>query len=174
MKIKDKILRPSEFKIRLKEAMTKQRKTQADLVKLTGIPKSAMSQYVSGNFEPKRDRLEKLARALEVSESWLLGYNTPMKPHFNAFGHEENPWEVRMSDAFERLDLDTQIEETKRIEAIANGKKPPAAEDEELSEYLEKLRVDDDYRMMFSLMNGATKEDVAKAVQVVKALLGEE
>lgn len=49
-----------------------------------------------------------------------------------------------------------------------------SAESEELSEYLEKLRTDENYRMMFSLMNGATKEDVEKAVRVVKSLLGEE
>lgn len=52
--------------------------------------------------------------------------------------------------------------------------KPSVNEDEELAEYLEMLRTDENYRMMFSLMNGATKEDVEKAVKMVKALLGED
>lgn len=54
--------------------------------------------------------------------------------------------------------------------------KAPAvdADDRELNEYLEFLRTDPNYRMMFSLMKGATKEDVEKAVKVIKSLLGED
>ena len=44
----------------------------------------------------------------------------------------------------------------------------------ELNEYLEFLRTDENYRMMFSLMKGATKADVEKAVKIVKSLLGED
>ena len=32
-----------------------------------------MSQYVKGTFEPKQDRVELLAKALQVSEAWLMG-----------------------------------------------------------------------------------------------------
>ncbi len=54
--------------------------------------------------------------------------------------------------------------------------KAPAGktDDEELAEYLEFLRTDPNYRMMFSLMKGATKRDVEKAVKIVKSLLGED
>lgn len=60
--------------------------------------------------------------------------------------------------------------------------KSPAAEydseadraEAELNEYLEFLRTDENYRMMFSLMKGATKADVEKAVKIVKSLLGED
>ena len=53
-------------------------------------------------------------------------------------------------------------------------KAPAGDTDEELNEYLEFLRTDPNYRMMFSLMKGATKEDVEKAVKVIKSLLGED
>lgn len=53
-------------------------------------------------------------------------------------------------------------------------KAPAGDADEELNEYLEFLRTDPNYRMMFSLMKGATKEDVEKAVKVIKSLLGED
>lgn len=53
-------------------------------------------------------------------------------------------------------------------------KAPAGDTDEELNEYLEFLRTDPNYRMMFSLMRGATKEDVEKAVKVIKSLLGED
>lgn len=63
---------------RIKEAMSLRHKTQADLCELTGIPKSAMSQYVSGKFVPKQTRTHLLAKALEVNDAWLMGYDVPM------------------------------------------------------------------------------------------------
>lgn len=39
------------------------------------ISKSDLSQYVSGKTEPRSDKLYILAKALNVSEQWLLGYD---------------------------------------------------------------------------------------------------
>lgn len=50
---------------------------QVDLCRKTGIGKSAMSQYLSGSFAPKQQNLYELARALNVSEAWLMGYDVP-------------------------------------------------------------------------------------------------
>lgn len=58
---------------RLKEALELRGMRQADLVRKTGIGKSAISQYLSGKVLPKQDKLYLLARALQVSEDWLLG-----------------------------------------------------------------------------------------------------
>lgn len=67
--------RITAFSARLKEALATRKMTQKELCDLTGIPKSAMSQYVNGAFEPKQDRLEILAKALRVNEAWLMGYD---------------------------------------------------------------------------------------------------
>lgn len=64
---------------RLREALEIRNLRQSDLCELTGIPKSAMSQYVSGAFEPKQDRVELIAKALNVTEAWLMGYEFPME-----------------------------------------------------------------------------------------------
>lgn len=64
---------------RLQEALHLRRMKQSQLCEMTGIPKSAMSQYVNGAFEPKYDRLELISKALEVNEAWLMGYNVPME-----------------------------------------------------------------------------------------------
>ncbi|MBE6685747.1 MAG: helix-turn-helix domain-containing protein [Ruminococcaceae bacterium] len=53
--------------------------TQTDLCELTDIPKSAMSQYISGSFKPKAHRTHALAKALNVSEAWLMGYDVSME-----------------------------------------------------------------------------------------------
>lgn len=42
----------------------------------------------------------------------------------------------------------------------------------ELVSYLEELRSNPEMRMLFSLMKGATKEDVQKAVEIIKILRG--
>lgn len=66
------------FSNRLKQALHNRNMTQQQLSEKTGIPKSAISQYLSAKFEPKQDRLELMAKALEVSEEWLRGFDVPM------------------------------------------------------------------------------------------------
>lgn len=62
---------------RLRAALDKTGLTQAELSRRTNIPKSAISQYLSGAFEPKQDRLELLARVFGVPEAWLMGFDVP-------------------------------------------------------------------------------------------------
>lgn len=44
-----------------------------------GISEAVISQYRSGKYEPKQDRLDEFAKALDVSEGWLMGYDVPME-----------------------------------------------------------------------------------------------
>ena len=62
---------------RMKEAMTDAGKKAADIVEATGIPKSTMSRYLSGAYEPKSEATYKIAQYLGVAEMWLLGYDVP-------------------------------------------------------------------------------------------------
>lgn len=70
-----------EFHKRLKEAMCLRNITQSELCEKTGIPKSAMSQYISGSFRPKQERTYLLAKALNVNEAWLMGYDVDIETH---------------------------------------------------------------------------------------------
>lgn len=69
----------NQFAGRLRQAMTLRGIKQVELCEKAGIPKSALSQYLRGSFEPKQDRLWTLAKALGVSEAWLMGYDAPME-----------------------------------------------------------------------------------------------
>ena len=62
---------------RLREAMNDAGKNQADLVRDTGLQRSAISRYLSGEYEPKALAVGKMSRALDVSEMWLFGYDVP-------------------------------------------------------------------------------------------------
>lgn len=63
---------------RIKKALQIKGMKQSDLCQITKIPKSAISQYISGAFEPKQDRIYLISKALDVSEAWLMGFEVPM------------------------------------------------------------------------------------------------
>lgn len=64
---------------RIKTALSIRGMKQSDLCRLTEIPKSAISQYISGAYDPKQDRIYLISRALNVSEAWLMGLDVPME-----------------------------------------------------------------------------------------------
>lgn len=67
------------FSKRLKIAMERRQISQSELSEKTQIPKSAISQYLSGKFGTKRDRIYDLAQILNVNPAWLTGYDVPME-----------------------------------------------------------------------------------------------
>lgn len=52
---------------------------QSELCEKTGIPKSAMSQYLSGAFRPKQERTYLIAQALQTTPEYLLGFTDSME-----------------------------------------------------------------------------------------------
>jgi transcriptional regulator with XRE-family HTH domain len=65
---------------RIKEAMSMKNMKQTDLVEKTGISKGALSSYIAGRYIPKQTNTYKIAKALEVDVSWLMGNDVPMEP----------------------------------------------------------------------------------------------
>lgn len=68
-----------EFRDRLREAMEIRGMRAVDLVEKTGIPKVTVSYYLSGKTVPRSDRLYSLAKALNINEAWLLGYDVSIE-----------------------------------------------------------------------------------------------
>ena len=71
--------RVSTFAARLSQALQIRRMKQSELCHHAKIPKSSLSQYLSGDYEPKQDRIYLIAKVLRVSEAWLMGYDVPME-----------------------------------------------------------------------------------------------
>ncbi|MCQ4638352.1 helix-turn-helix domain-containing protein [Anaerovorax odorimutans] len=86
-----------DFSKRLKAVIEERAIRQSELCEKTGIGKSAMSQYLSGAFKPKQQNLYKLARALEVSEAWLMGYDVPME-RYEISSNEKETFYFQMND----------------------------------------------------------------------------
>lgn len=74
----------SLFSERLKEIMEQRGINQSQLCAMTDIPKSAMTQYLSARFEPKRGRLDTICRALNISQTWLIGFSDHKAPYGSA------------------------------------------------------------------------------------------
>lgn len=66
------------FNEKMSEAMEAREIKATDLAKMTGIPKSTISNYMTGRMAPKRGNLHKIALALNVQEAWLLDYDVAM------------------------------------------------------------------------------------------------
>lgn len=81
---------------RLRYAISYRHTTAAQVSKETNISRGSLSQYISGKFSPKQDRLYILAKHLRVSPLWLMGVDVPMeKPKeffpINNITFEEKP-----------------------------------------------------------------------------------
>lgn len=80
---------------RLTKAMRDKGLTNRELSKISGVPEYDISHYRKGHYSPKRDRIFKLADALDVSPVWLSGLDLT---------------EQTFSDLWSSLNHDNQIQ----------------------------------------------------------------
>jgi transcriptional regulator with XRE-family HTH domain len=85
----------SAFKDRLKKAMDDKRLRPGGLSDASGVLKSSISMYLTGDNEPNRRNLKALAEALSVTEDYLLGYD--------AVGAAEIPFKKILPTEFAKM-----------------------------------------------------------------------
>ena len=153
---------------RIKMAMGKAGIKQKDLCDLTGISKSAMSQYLSGAFKPKYDKATLIANALNVSESWLMGYDTSSEDDKSTKAPDvsSSSFEKTLSDQEKTLlkifrDIDEEGK-MKIIQFVMNMKI------EAQKNKTPKLKVEDEpvYLVKFAGRNGKLTEEYMTARQI--------
>lgn len=69
--------RIASTKDRLRLAMDEAGLKQSELARETGLNRGTISRYLSGEVEPRQEAAYKIALALNVSETWLWGYDVP-------------------------------------------------------------------------------------------------
>lgn len=52
--------------------------SQSDIVRRTQIPKSSLSNYLSGKRTPNQHQLSVIADPYGINPAWLMGYDVPM------------------------------------------------------------------------------------------------
>ncbi|HCU8332501.1 TPA: helix-turn-helix domain-containing protein [Staphylococcus aureus] len=65
----------NSFKDRLKQIMSERKISQSELSRRTGIGRNSISDYLNGKYEAKQDKVFELAKALNVNEAWLMGFD---------------------------------------------------------------------------------------------------
>lgn len=67
------------FAQRLRDGLDIRRMSQTELANRSQISKSSISRYIKGDWEGKQGAVYALAKALGVTEAWLMGYDVPME-----------------------------------------------------------------------------------------------
>lgn len=67
-----------KFTNRLRQALEFRNMSQSELSRLSGIGKSAISQYLSGEYEAKQEKIYLMSKPLNVNPAWLMGFDVPM------------------------------------------------------------------------------------------------
>ena len=71
-------MKVSNSKERIRELMEYYGINQTELCKRTGIQKSALSNYLNGDREPRQDQISLIVDPFGVNPAWLMGYDVPM------------------------------------------------------------------------------------------------
>ncbi|MBX8456270.1 XRE family transcriptional regulator [Apilactobacillus kunkeei] len=113
------------FNLRLKEAMEYKKIKSAELSKLTGIGKSSISQWLSGQYSAKQDKIFLIAKALNVNPSWLIGADVPMTNEstpekiFNIVNQLDNSRQAKVYDyASEQLKEQNKVIQIPKINTV--------------------------------------------------------
>ena len=92
--------------VRLRKALSIRNMTQAELCSKVKMSKSTLSEYLSGRYEPKQDRVFILSQALNVDPVWLMGYDVPMEKKEEQAEKKNSPSEQATLTEGEQLMLE--------------------------------------------------------------------
>ena len=69
----------NEFQDRLLKVISEKGITASELSDASGVDRPSLSNYINGKYEPKQDKVYKIARALDVDPGWLMTGEEPRK-----------------------------------------------------------------------------------------------
>ena len=115
----------AEFKDRLKQAMQNAGLNQTELSKKTEIRQSSISDWLKGRYLAKQDKVELLARVLNVSPTWLMGMDDVEEPTNNKPSPNKSPIPETLAAHFEgkEFDEDDLRDIANFVEFVAQRKK---------------------------------------------------
>ncbi len=142
---------------RIKEGLQIRNMKQVELVEKTGIGKGALSSYISGKYNPKQNNIYKIAKALDVNEAWLMGYDVPMERINQLNKLEVTNDELELLNNYKKLNDLGKKEANKRV-----------AELTEINKYSNSSSVSkeityDDFETVAAHNDGWTDDEIAEA-----------
>lgn len=115
-----------ERKNRIREALAVRNMKQVELSEKTGIAKGTINNWLNQRYQPKQKSLMTMAKALDVSEMWLAGYDVPMeRPVAQKKSDELTQLIFELKEDIDLQNLFTSIshlnsEQRKTIESMVN------------------------------------------------------
>ena len=105
------------FANRLQKALDKNRMKPIELAKKTGLDKSLISNYLSGKYKAKQDKLTLISKVLHVNEIWLMGYDVPDDYSYEGVIHDDetNTFCFRFNPENNNLPSDNLMEHYKEL-----------------------------------------------------------
>lgn len=123
--------------------------TQEELAQRVGYKsKSSINKIELGLNDIPRNKIVKFAEALNTTPAYLMNWNQDV-----FIPDDENPYELKMRDAFDRLDLDNQILVSQFVEDVADKKTLPQPQNltEEEKAFLDWFRqIPEDVQKMYN------------------------
>lgn len=102
---------------RMQIALEKVGKKPVDLSRDLKIPKSAISQYLSGRSKRMpSERLYVIAEYLDVSEAWLMGFDVPMERLSNKLEKKSDEQIEKSANMLADLFLRIELNEEENLE----------------------------------------------------------
>jgi len=129
------------FAQRLSKALIIRNMKPVELAEKTGINKSKISSYMSGRYKAKQDGIFILSEVLQVSPTWLMGYDVPM---------ERNKYQEE-SNVFPILDVPVEVPVLGKISA---GLPILAVENIEGREFAPSTYLKEDYEYFYLKVQG--------------------
>lgn len=93
------------FGDRLTYARNKKGLNQRQLAALIGVIPHRLSRWETGNHSPDASMIQKIVKALEVSEDWLMGNDD----NFSVKNSTENSQDIKLTKEQQQLVIDNQI-----------------------------------------------------------------
>lgn len=95
------------FANRLKKALDYNNMRPIDLAKKTKISKTQISNYLKGTYKAKQDKLYLIAKVLNVSEAWLMGFDVSMEREW--FPTDDDGLSYEKDDNIDYIELSTKV-----------------------------------------------------------------
>lgn len=156
------------FANRLKKALDYNNMRPIDLANKTKISKTQISNYLKGTYKAKQDKLYLIAKALNVSEAWLMGFDVSMEREWFPTDDDGLPYEK--DDNVDYVELSTKV-----VKIPILGKVPAGVPIEAIQEILGYEEIDADlikhgerYFALYVKGNSMTPEYLPNDIIIIK------
>lgn len=135
--------------------------SQEDLAKSIGSTKQAIYKYESGIVSNiPMDKVETIANRLGVTPAYLTGWGDSAE----SFDNSENPHELKLLTAFDKLDIDDQIIVAQAVEDYKKNNSTLAQK-----EIPGEIVLTEDEKMLLNLFRRVPEQNQAMVLEMIRA-----